>query len=187
MSREISFHPADLTRHYQKELWEIFLDTFYVATSYSEIEEHIARYKYESKREYVDIFVDLLAKLGDKYKIFSSKESLLVPVPMHWSRYFSRWFDHTGLIVDLLSKRETIPYRKILSTQWAKHQSKLSREKRLENKKNRFTMKNHILVPETVILFDDIISTWSTANECAKVLKAWGVKKVIGIFLASNF
>lgn len=90
---------------------------------------------------------------------------------MHWSRYLLRGFDHTDIIVKKLAKITGLPYQNLLSTKWSRHQSKLSREKRLENKKNRFTMKHHVPVPEVVILFDDIISTGSTANECAKILK----------------
>ncbi len=184
--KNIPFSPSDLTEHYKEELGILALDEIYIATSYHEIEKSIIRYKYESKREYVDIFVDLLAKLGEQHQIFSDKKSVIVPVPMHWSRYILRGFDHTHTLAKKLAQITGLPYQKHLSTKWSRHQSKLSREKRLENKKNRFTMKYHVLIPETVILIDDIISTGSTANECAKVLKQWGVKRVIGLFLASN-
>lgn len=89
------FLPIDLTEHYKKELSELFLDAVYVATKYSEIEILLARYKYASERENVDIFVDLLSKLVEKYNIGHEKEPILVPVPMHWSRYFLRGFNHT--------------------------------------------------------------------------------------------
>lgn len=106
---------------------------------------------------------------------------------MHWSRYLTRGFDHTNYIVEDLSKKTGIPVQKLLFTKWSRHQSHLSREKRLENKKNRFRMIPHGEIPDTVILVDDIISTGSTALECAKVLKSHGVRCVIGLFLASNF
>ena len=43
-----------------------------------------------------------------------------------------------------------------------------------------------MVLPEEVILIDDVISTGSTAHECAKILKENGVKRVVGIFLASS-
>jgi ComF family protein len=180
------FSPTDLTQHYTVELWNLFLDAIYVGTPYKNIEESLGRYKYFSDREYVEIFVDILSKLVDKYHISGDKKSLIVPVPMHWTRYIFRWFHHTKYITHYLSKQVKIPTKNILSAKWSSHQSKLSREKRLENKKNRFTMKYRHSFPETVILFDDVISTGSTANECAKVLKSAWVKKVIWIFLTSN-
>lgn len=181
-----SFLPLDLTEHYRKELGDISIDAIYVATKYSEIEQSIARYKYSSERENVDLFVDLLSKLIQKYEIQLEDNILLVPVPMHWSRYFMRGFDHMNYIAKYLSKNLWLPFQKILSTKWSRHQSKLSREKRLENKKNSFRMRDHDFSQEVVVIIDDVISSWSTANECARVLKSQGVKKVIGIFLASN-
>lgn len=183
---DISFSPKHLTSHYTKELWKHHLDDIYVATEYVQIESHITRYKYFSERDCVDIFVDLLSKLWQKYDIFTTPNTLLVPVPMHWSRYFSRGFDHTAYIVRHLSKYVDIPYKKVLKARYTSHQSHLSRIKRLENKKNSFKMNYSSSLPETVILFDDVISTGSTADEAARALKAAWVKHVIWIFLASN-
>jgi competence protein ComFC len=184
--KKIEFLPRDLTWHYEKELWNISIDAIYIATTYVQVEEKITRYKYSSERENVDLFVDLLSKIVDQYSISQDGDILFVPVPMHWSRYFMRWFHHTALIVRNLSKKTGISYRNLLRTKWTKHQSKLSREKRLENKVNTITMKYHTKLPDTIILIDDVISTGSTANECAKVLKNAWVKKVIALFLASN-
>jgi competence protein ComFC len=181
-----NFLPKELTGHYKKELGHISIDSIYIATTYSEIEQSISQYKYESDRENVDLFVDLLSKVWEKYGVFREENATIVPVPMHWSRYFSRWFDHTRLLVVWLAKRFGISHRKLLSARWAKRQSHLSREKRLENKKNSFKIRSHNALPSTVILIDDVISTGSTANECARILKEAGVKRVIWIFLAAN-
>ncbi len=96
------FFPIDLTDHYRKELGHIALDAVYVATKYSEIEQSITRYKYSSERENVDLFVDLLSKLVEKYQIQLENNLLFVPVPMHWTRYFIRWFDHTNYMAKYL-------------------------------------------------------------------------------------
>lgn len=183
---DISFLPRNLTEHYKKELWNHHLNAIYIATEYREIEDYLAKYKFYSQREYVDLFGDLMSKLDKKYQIFEDKKSILVPVPMHWSRYFSRWFDHNRYLIKHMAKNVDISYEILLSTSWTSHQSKLSRIKRLENKKNSLKMNHSRCIPDTVILFDDVISTWSTATECARVLKEAGVKKVIWIFLASN-
>ena len=85
-----------------------------------------------------------------------------------------------------LSRESWIPYIPTLSTQYSRRQSKLSRKERLVNRKNQFTILHSMVLPEEVILIDDVISTGSTAHECAKILKENGVKRVIGIFLASS-
>ena len=85
-----------------------------------------------------------------------------------------------------LSKNTGITYIQPLKTLFSRRQSKLSRQKRLENRKNHFTIDNSITLPRKVILIDDVISTGATAHECAKLLKRHGAREVIGVFLASS-
>ncbi len=165
------FLPHDLSEHYRKELGDIALDQIIVATKYSEIDHALERLKYFSEREYGESLVEVVAKVVEVHGLRDIENTVIVPVPMHWSRYFIRGFDHTFFLVESLSKKTHISPQKLLSTLWSPHQSKLSREKRLENKVNRFRMRNHTHIPETAILFDDVISSGATANECAKVLK----------------
>jgi predicted amidophosphoribosyltransferase len=75
---------------------------------------------------------------------------------------------------------------KPIRVQWTRRQSKLSKVKRMKNREHAFALRSGVLVPKTVILIDDIISTGSTANACAKILKTAGVEKVYGVFIASN-
>ena len=91
---------------------------------------------------------------------------------MHWSRYCIRGFDHIDVLLKNVSLNTGIPYISPLSTRFSFRQSKLSREKRLENRKNHFTIGSSVTIPETIILFDDVISSGATAHECARVLKS---------------
>ena len=65
-------------------------------------------------------------------------------------------------------------------------QAKLSKSERTEKKFGNFTRKSKIHIPKTVLLVDDVISTGSTANACAQVLKDGGAEVVYGLFFASN-
>ena len=78
-----------------------------------------------------------------------------------------------------LSEQVGIKYLETLTTRYSQRQSKLSRKKRLVNRRNHFTIVNSLSLPEEIILVDDVISTGSTAHECAKALKEHGVKRVI--------
>ena len=52
---------------------------------------------------------------------------------------------------------------------------------------NAFGIKNSDLIKnKNIILFDDIITTGATINECAKILKQNGAKKVIILALAKD-
>ncbi len=183
--------PKDLTEYYKKQLWNLYLDSVIVAKSYVEVENIIDAYKYRSERDrgfemsaYMSDILDspiYMSKFGEDMSKFT-----IVPVPMHWTRYAFRGFDHMSKLAKILSTQRGLSYSYCLRAWFSWRQSRLSREKRLENRRNRFTMNPRCTVPENVILIDDVISTGSTANECAKVLKEMWAKKVIGIFFASS-
>lgn len=68
-----------------------------------------------------------------------------------------------------------------------KSQVKFSGKKRRENLKNCFKIspKNNIdLVGRIIILVDDVTTTGTTINECAKVLREAGAKRVWGLVVA---
>ncbi|MDR0877509.1 MAG: double zinc ribbon domain-containing protein [Treponema sp.] len=60
-------------------------------------------------------------------------------------------------------------------------QKKLNREDRRKNLKGRILLTR--TPPKTAIVFDDVITTGSTLDACAAVLKAGGAEKVYGICL----
>jgi predicted amidophosphoribosyltransferase len=58
-------------------------------------------------------------------------------------------------------------------------QVKLDFEKRLDNLKDVFIVKNHS--PKKIILVDDVKTTGTTLKECAKVLKKAGTREIIAL------
>jgi ComF family protein len=127
-----------------------------------------------------------LMKIVEQYWLLSHDDIALVSVPMHWSRYMIRGFNHIDLLTFWLSRRTWVAKIKPIRAHWTRRQSKLTKVKRLKNREHAFSLRPGILLPKTVILIDDIISTGSTANACAKILKSAGVEKVYGVFIASN-
>lgn len=182
------FSPQDLTSHYQWEISDMFLDGVYIGAHYRDIAIKIDAYKYQSHRKYSKEFVDILSKITQKYVPISEIDGdiALVAVPMHWSRYLIRWFNHIDLLVSGLSKNIWIRQISPLRSLFTRRQSKLSKAKRLKNRTEAFVLRELQSLPETIILIDDIVSTGSTANICAKILKEAGVKKVYWVFIASN-
>ncbi len=184
-AREI-YHPQDLTDHYRQELDDINLDGVYIASHYKDISYTIEAYKYRSDRQHVWEYVDILAKVVEQYDLLSHDDVALVSVPMHWSRYIIRGFDHIDLLVSWLSRRLWVSRIQSIRAYWTRRQSKLTKIKRLKNREHAFALRSWVILPKTVILIDDIISTGSTANTCAKILKTAGVERVYGVFIASN-
>jgi ComF family protein len=181
------FDPQDLTDHYKNEIQDMSLDGIYVATHYNDIRYTIEAYKYRSDRQHVWEYVDLLSKVVDLYWPFSDPNDIcIVAIPMHWSRYLIRGFNHIDYLVSYLSKKIAISRKRPLQAFFTRRQSKLSKSQRIKNREDAFWYHKNVNLPKVVILIDDIISTGSTANACAKILKSRGVEKVYGIFIASN-
>ena len=150
---------------------------------YVDIEGILESYKYHSERSHAKVFVDILSDILQKQ---DTQDAVIMTIPMHWSRYTLRGFDHMDYLMRKLSKNIGMQYIQPLRASFSKRQSQLSRKKRLENRKNHFTIDNSIVLPRRVFLIDDVISTGATAHECAKLLKRHGVEEVIGVFLASS-
>lgn len=181
------FCPQDLTSHYQQELKDMVIDKILVAARYADLDHSLEAYKYRSDRHYSTLFVDLLSKLLEQYsEILVGDDIAFVWVPMHWSRYILRWFNHIDSIVDALAKKEGLTSIKPLKPHLSRRQSQLSKKARKKNREHAYSLKSSIQLPKNIILIDDVISTGSTANACARLLKDAGVERVYGVFLASN-
>lgn len=96
----------------------------------------------------------MLEKTGKNFQDF-----VLIPTPMHWTRYWIRGFDTITLIVQKISKKTKIPYTSLLKTKFSRRQLTLSRAERLKNRQKIFSVKKMRNIPEKVILFDDVLTT----------------------------
>jgi len=104
-------------------------------------------------------------------------EWLLCPVPLHWRRKMKRTFNQSELIAIELSKLSHIPWKNLLCrTKYTGTQTRLSRDKRLQNIQSSITLNKRLSMTYTpsVILIDDVFTTGSTAQACAQILKKHG-------------
>ena len=112
---------------------------------------------------------------------------LLIPVPLHPARIRERGFSQTLLLAREVGKITGIPVdnRSLVRTRHTRSQMGLSREARLTNLRGAFRAQGSHLRGIRVVLLDDVITTGSTMNECARALKKAGVQAVYGLSLAS--
>ncbi|NNM31056.1 MAG: ComF family protein [Akkermansiaceae bacterium] len=110
----------------------------------------------------------------------------LVPVPLHWRRKQWRWFNQAEEIARTLARERNLPLVKALRrVRYTTQQTRLHRRARLENLRGAFRLARRVarrqpLRGKPVLLIDDVFTTGSTANECARVLKAEaGAEKVV--------
>lgn len=140
-------------------------------------------YYWEELEKYFQIFVnDFVDKNSNKFLSFD----LIIPVPLHLRRLAERGFNQAEVIANLLSLKTKIPWQKDLQRIiCTKQQAKLKKADRELNVKGAFSLSDdNKNLPKNILLVDDVFTTGSTLEECAKVLKSNGAKTVSGFTLA---
>jgi len=105
---------------------------------------------------------------------------VLVPVPLHPLRQRERGFNQSELIARELSRLSGIPVSlplvRIRATQTQTH---FDRNQRMRNLRGAFALGQNASVSGlSILLVDDVLTTGSTLDECARVLLAAGSGRV---------
>lgn len=114
---------------------------------------------------------------------------LLVPIPLHVSRYKQRGYNQAEILGKLIAKKSNIPIRtdvldRILRT--TPQVEMKDRKNRLENMQNVFGVQKVAsgMQGESIVLFDDVFTTGATMRSAANILKRAGVKRVWAVTMA---
>jgi len=149
------------------------------------IKKAIYSYKYYNKPYFYKYFgnciVDFMKDID--YTNFN----FILSVPLHSSKMRIRGYNQSELIAKYISEKISIPYMDVLKrTKKTMKQSEQSREERRKNLKNAFVVKRYSekIINSSVLLVDDIYTTGSTVDECAKALANYGVAKIYVITIA---
>ncbi len=119
--------------------------------------------------------------------ILAGRHDLIMPVPLHRKKLSSRGFNQALLLGEILSQRFRIALDRhnLRRIRWTEPQVNLSAVDRRTNVKGAFAIHDPALVNgRRVLLVDDVLTTGSTVEECAKVLKAAGAAGVSVITVA---
>ncbi len=150
------------------------------------LKKAIRSFKYGGKQDlHADLSAFIIKALPTFVWISSDTIPTLCPVPLHWSRQFSRGFNQAELLACDIAKATGWPMKKLLKrTRATGHQAHRKRTERLTAMNNAFAWRDHPPAPSCVIVIDDVSTTGATLDECAKILKQGGVKRVIGLVVA---
>lgn len=157
------------------------------AFPYASIRKSIHLYKYRGGRELGEGLGTLMAEyLLTFHEELLIKTDIMIGVPLHPKKEKQRGFNQTHILCRKIAEKtdlfflETGLYRKRHTTP----QSLLSPEERKGNLKGAFGV-NMDLSGKRILLIDDIFTSGTTCNECAKALYRAGAKEVFVFCLAA--
>jgi ComF family protein len=161
--------------------------SFARATAYGayqdELRELIHLVKYDRVLPAVGVLGGMLAEAVDKLDI-GRDPVLVVPVPLHASKRRQRGFNQSELIARAALKKSGgkkihMGTNVLVRQRATVSQIGLTRQQRAENIRGAFRVAHPSrVVGRSVLLVDDVLTTGTTASECARVLRKAGAKSV---------
>ncbi|MBQ9887564.1 MAG: ComF family protein [Lachnospiraceae bacterium] len=139
----------------------------------------IADFKYHNRRDNADFLAEEIYKRAyGKIRLMGA--DALVPVPMYFLKKRIRGFNQSEVLAKRLGTLLNIPVNDkiLIRNRNTSPQKNLEQTQRINNLKKAFKANDIPHSIKSVILVDDIYTTGSTVNACARVLKEAGVEKV---------
>ncbi len=142
----------------------------------------MAGVKYKNKREFLDFYGEA-AWLRFERQLLHMAPQVLVPVPVHPSRKRARGFNQAEVLAERLAAHMGVPVCPdgLARVKKTAPQKELDPSQRLKNLQQAFAPGKLPSGVKTVLLTDDIYTTGSTLEACARTLKAMGAEKVWGL------
>lgn len=171
------FEPINLrlARNFQ------FIDEAYSCFYYNELMRRtLYDYKFKNKRYYGRMFAEMLTD-----KIFTLKLhnfiDYILPVPLSEGMYKKRGFNQSELMGKYVSEKTGIPMSvgNLIKIKESMEQARLDSVDRLKNLDSAFEIRNpEEFQGKNILILDDLITTGTTVDKCAEVLKDVAAKVI---------
>lgn len=154
-------------------------DRAFAASAYGDLTRDLAlKLKYGTKPATALTMAKMMAR-----HVRADADALLVPVPLHRWRIWRRGYNQSALIASALSHATGVPHAPsaIVRVRSTPPLKAMNHGKRRDTVRGAFAIDDRCkphLQGKTILLVDDIYTTGSTANACAKVLKKAGAGSV---------
>ncbi len=147
------------------------------------LKEAIHALKYQDNLALGFTLSEMLAK---KLKKEKWDIDLIVPVPLSMVRQKERGYNQAALLAHPLAERMGVKYdsKSLIRKKATESQVHLSAEERSRNMSDAFSAKPEVWKGQSVLIIDDVITTGSTINECARTILEGGAEAVFGLSIA---
>jgi ComF family protein len=128
--------------------------------------------KYQDRTDLAPAMGRWMARAGQE---LLGEADILVPVPLHWRRGWSRRYNQSGALARIISRQSGVKLasealRRVRATE---QQIGLSRSQRASNVQGAFKVasdRSADIAGRRVILVDDVLTTGATVDACARAL-----------------
>lgn len=140
----------------------------------------ILGFKHHQRTEQAALLAGFMANAAQDIK---NEIDMIVPVPLHWRRLFSRRYNQAALLALALQRLWQVPcYVAALQRRYfTSSQKGLKKKQRLENVQAAFIVPEKYkkeLQGKHIAIIDDVWTTGATLLACAKALREAGAAKV---------
>jgi ComF family protein len=136
--------------------------------------------KFQDRHDQAGWMAEWMARAATE---FLTEADVIVPVPLHWRRFFLRRFNQSALLAHALARRSGKPFtpEALVRIKPTVTQRGLTADDRRSNVARAFAVPEarHIDVSgRRVLLVDDVFTTGATLSACTKALKSAGAAGV---------
>jgi len=140
--------------------------------------------KYKEKRYLSKDFARLLKQ---RYEAAGFDADVVCCVPSSPKRLKERGYNHAKDLAEEFCKIIDLPYAELLDKiKETEHQTELSRDERKKNLTDAFVCTDKTIKGKKVLIIDDVFTTGSTLDACAKALKKCKPEKIYCLTIAKT-
>ncbi len=150
------------------------------------LREMVHRFKYGRELWLVQPLTGFLQRGLEDPRLRDRRFDGIVAVPLHARRKREREFNQSEMLGRELSRRSGMPFLDVLErVRYTETQTHFDRGDRMQNLRDAFRLRQNVRVPgKNLLLVDDILTTGSTLDECARTLLDAGAQSICALTVA---
>lgn len=150
------------------------------------VRDLIHRFKYGGEVWVGALLADFLTQGLRDPRLKGRSFDAVVPVPLHPLRRREREFNQAEVLGRELARKNNLAFCEALERlRYTVTQTHFDRRRRMQNLRDAFGLRRNAPVQgKDLLLVDDVLTTGSTLDECARVLLAAGARSVRALTVA---